>query len=45
VSPVPFTLGLALVACLAATLYLGILPSRVLQYTQDSAQELVQRAP
>jgi NADH-quinone oxidoreductase subunit N len=42
VTPVPFALGLAVVACLAATLYLGILPSRVLQYAQDSAQQLVQ---
>jgi len=45
VTPVPFALGLALVVCLAATLHLGILPGRVLQYAQDSAQELVQKAP
>ena len=43
VAPVPFALGLALVACTAATLYLGIFPSRVLQYAQDSAQTLVQQ--
>jgi len=42
VMPVPFTLGVALAACLAATLYLGLFPSRVLQYTQDSAQQLIQ---
>jgi NADH-quinone oxidoreductase subunit N len=43
VTPVPFALRLALVACTAATLYLGIFPSRVLQYAQDSAQTLVQQ--
>jgi NADH-quinone oxidoreductase subunit N len=45
VTPVPLALGLALVACLAATLYLGVLPGRVLQYAQDSAQQLVHQAP
>ena len=44
VTPVPFALGLALAACLVATIYLGIFPSRVLQYAQDSAQQLVQQA-
>jgi NADH-quinone oxidoreductase subunit N len=44
VAPVPFALRVALVACLAATLYLGIFPSRVLQYAQDSARQLVQQA-
>jgi NADH-quinone oxidoreductase subunit N len=42
VIPVPFALRLALAACLAATLYLGMFPSRVLQYAQDSARQLVQ---
>jgi NADH-quinone oxidoreductase subunit N len=45
VTPVPFALGLALGTCLAATLYLGIFPSRVLQYTQGAAEQLVQEAP
>jgi NADH-quinone oxidoreductase subunit N len=45
VTPVPFSLALTLAACLAATLYLGLFPSQILQYTQDSAQQLVQRAP
>jgi NADH-quinone oxidoreductase subunit N len=45
VTPVPFALGVALAACLAATLYLGILPSRVLQYAQGSARRLVQQTP
>src|SRR5271170_6508006 len=44
VTPVPAALGLALAACLAATLYLGIFPSQVLQYAQDSAQQLVQQS-
>jgi NADH-quinone oxidoreductase subunit N len=43
VMPVPFALRLALTACLAATVYLGIFPNGVLQYAQDSAQKLVQQ--
>jgi NADH-quinone oxidoreductase subunit N len=43
VTPVPFALRLALVVCITATLYLGIFPNRVLQYAQDSAQQLVQQ--
>jgi NADH-quinone oxidoreductase subunit N len=42
VTPVPLALRVALAACLAATLYLGIFPNRLLQYAQDSAQQLVQ---
>jgi NADH:ubiquinone oxidoreductase subunit 4 (subunit M) len=45
VTPVPLALRLALAACIAATLYLGIFPNRVLQYAQDSARQLVQQAP
>jgi NADH-quinone oxidoreductase subunit N len=45
VIPVPFALRAALASCIAATLYLGIFPSRVLQYVQDSAQQLVRQAP
>jgi NADH-quinone oxidoreductase subunit N len=41
VTPVPFALGMALAACLAATLYLGLFPSRILQYAQDSARQFV----
>ncbi|MFZ0136010.1 MAG: NADH-quinone oxidoreductase subunit N, partial [Candidatus Sulfotelmatobacter sp.] len=37
VTPVPFALGVALASCLAATIYLGVLPNRVLQFAQDSA--------
>jgi NADH-quinone oxidoreductase subunit N len=40
-TPVPFALGLALAICMAATLYLGLFPNRVLQYSQDSAQQFV----
>jgi len=43
VAPVPFAPRLAIALCLAATIYLGIFPSSVLQYAQDSAQQLVQR--
>ncbi|MFZ0773684.1 MAG: NADH-quinone oxidoreductase subunit N [Candidatus Sulfotelmatobacter sp.] len=43
VAPVPYALRLALICCIAATLYLGIFPGRVLQYAQDSAQQLVQQ--
>jgi len=45
VTLVPVTLGLALATCLAATIYLGILPDSVLRYTQGSAQQLVHQAP
>jgi NADH-quinone oxidoreductase subunit N len=45
VTPPPFALRLALAACMAATLYLGLSPNRVLQYSQDSAQELVRKIP
>jgi len=45
VSPVPFGLGLALALSIVATLYLGILPNRVLQFAQQSAQELLPQAP
>ena len=45
VSPVPFGLGLALALSIAATLYLGILPNRVLQFAQQSAQELLPQPP
>ena len=44
VAPVPFALGLALICCTVFTLYLGLFPSRVLQYTQESADQLVQRS-
>jgi NADH-quinone oxidoreductase subunit N len=42
VTPAPFALRLALAACMAATLYLGLSPNRILRYSQDSAQQLVQ---
>jgi len=41
VTPIPFGLGLALALSLLATLYLGILPNRVLQIAQHSAQALL----
>jgi NADH-quinone oxidoreductase subunit N len=42
VSPISPGLAAALVLSLVATLYLGILPNRVLQVAQHSAQQLVQ---
>lgn len=46
VTPVPFGLGVALAVSILATLYLGMLPDRVLQYAQQSAQELLpEKAP
>ena len=45
VTPVPFGLGLALTISLVATLYLGILPDRVLQYAQQSARQLLPQPP
>jgi len=41
VSPVPFGLGAALAASVAATIYLGVLPGRVLEYASRSASELL----
>ncbi len=43
VSPVSFGLGLALTLSLIATLYLGMLPNRVLQHAQKSAEDLMRR--
>jgi NADH-quinone oxidoreductase subunit N len=45
VTPVPFALGVALAVSIFVTLYLGLLPNRVLQYTQDSARSLLQANP
>jgi NADH-quinone oxidoreductase subunit N len=42
ISPVSAGVGLALVLSVVATLYLGILPNRVLGMAQHSAQQLVQ---
>jgi len=41
VTPVPLGLGVALAVSIVATLYLGIMPNRVLQYAQQSAQSLL----
>jgi NADH-quinone oxidoreductase subunit N len=41
VSPVSFGVGLALAISIVATLYLGILPNRVLQIAQHSAESLI----
>ncbi len=44
VTRVPFALAIALAACVAATLYLGLFPSQVLQYAQDAGRQLVRAA-
>lgn len=44
VTPVPFGLGVALAVSMVATLYLGILPNRMLRYAQQSAQNLLPEA-
>jgi NADH-quinone oxidoreductase subunit N len=44
VAPVGFALRLAIALCLIATIYLGIFPGGVLQYSQTSAQQLVRQA-
>ena len=41
VTPIPFGLGVALAVSILATLYLGMLPNRVLQIAQHSAQDLL----
>jgi NADH-quinone oxidoreductase subunit N len=45
VTPVSFGVGCALALSLIATLYLGILPNRVLQIAQHSAQDLIPQQP
>ena len=40
INPVSYSLGLALTITILATLYLGVLPGRVLQVTQHSADNL-----
>jgi NADH-quinone oxidoreductase subunit N len=44
VTPVPWGLGIALAISVAATLYLGILPNRILQFTRQSALEVVRQS-
>jgi len=41
VTPIPAGLGVALALTIVATLYLGMLPNRVLQYARQSAQDLL----
>jgi NADH-quinone oxidoreductase subunit N len=45
VTAIPFGLGVALAISLVATVYLGILPNRILQFAQHSAQELTPPQP
>ena len=45
VTPIPLALGLALGVSIVATLYLGLLPNRVLQIAQHSAPCVVPVAP
>jgi NADH-quinone oxidoreductase subunit N len=42
ITKIPFALGTALAVSLAATIYLGVLPGRVLEYAQGAAKELIQ---
>ncbi len=42
ISPIPFSLGTALAISLAATIYLGVVPGRVLEYASKAASGLVQ---
>jgi NADH:ubiquinone oxidoreductase subunit 2 (subunit N) len=41
VVPVSATAGLAIAICVLATLYLGVVPGRALNYVADSARHLV----
>ncbi len=41
--PVSYPLGVAIGITLAATIYLGVLPDRVLRFVQESGKQLVQR--
>jgi NADH-quinone oxidoreductase subunit N len=44
ITPIPVGVGIALAVSMVATLYLGILPNRVLQYAQQSAEQLLPQA-
>jgi len=44
VTRVPFALAIALATCMAATLYLGLFPSGILQRAQEAAQQFVLHA-
>jgi hypothetical protein len=41
VSPIPWGLGVALTISMAATLYLGLLPGRILDYASRSVADLL----
>jgi NADH-quinone oxidoreductase subunit N len=41
VTPVPMSTGLAIATCVLATLFLGVLPGRILDYATQSARALV----
>jgi NADH-quinone oxidoreductase subunit N len=41
VTPIPAAAALAITICVAATLYLGVVPGRVLDYATSSARQLV----
>ena len=45
VLPIPLALRAALVLTLAATVYLGVVPGRMLTFVQQSAQQLLQAEP
>lgn len=45
IAPIPFALGTALAISMAATIYLGVLPGRILGYAQGAASELMQPTP
>jgi NADH-quinone oxidoreductase subunit N len=45
VSRVPLATSLAIAICMLLTLYLGVLPSRILNYAKLSAHDLVNDAP
>lgn len=44
-TPIPASLGLALALSLAATIYLGVAPNRILNFAQTSVNELAGPAP
>ncbi len=41
ISPIPFSLGAALAISVAATIYLGVMPGRVLEYASQAASGLM----
>ena len=45
VTPIPATAAIAMAICVAATLTLGVFPGRALDYTTQSADQMIKGTP